>query len=123
MTDTAKEVLLKYGGFTVRIQKKYDAEFRQNAVDMLLTSGKSLKGLSRELGVSDVTLRIWKRAYVEKMEGLGDRSPGGKGGATPGDLVDEIRRLHKELDRVSRQRDILKKAMGILSEPSPGGMP
>jgi transposase len=123
LTDTANEVLLKYGGFTVRIQKKYDAEFRQNAVDMLLTSGKSLKGLSRELGVSDVTLRIWKRAYVEKMEGSGDRSPGGKGGATPGDLVDEIRRLHKELDRVSRQRDILKKAMGILSEPSPGGMP
>ena len=73
MTDTANEVLLKYGGFTVRIQKKYDAEFRQNAVDMLLTSGKTLKGLSRELGVSDVTLRIWKRAYVEKIgrEGTG----------------------------------------------------
>lgn len=123
MTDTANEVLLKYGGFTVRIQKKYDAEFRQNAVDMLLTSGKTLKGLSRELGVSDVTLRIWKRAYVKEMEGLGDRSPGGVGGATPGDLVDEIRRLHKELDRMTRQRDILKKAMGILSEPSPGGMP
>jgi transposase-like protein len=123
LTDTANEVLLKYGGFTVRIQKKYDAEFRQNAVDMLLTSGKTLKGLSRELGVSDVTLRIWKRAYVKEMEGLGDRSPGGVGGATPGDLVDEIRRLHKELDRMTRQRDILKKAMGILSEPSPGGMP
>jgi transposase-like protein len=123
LTDTANEVLLKYGGFTVRIQKRYDAEFRQNAVDMLLTSGKSLKGLSRELGVSDVTLRIWKRAYVKEMEGLGDRSPRGVGGATPGDLVDEIRRLHKELDRMTRQRDILKKAMGILSEPSPGGMP
>jgi hypothetical protein len=38
-------------------------------------------------------------------------------------LVEEIRRLHKDLERVSRQRDILKKAMGILSETSPGGMP
>lgn len=107
----------------MRIQKKYDAEFRQNTVDMVLTSGKSLKALSRELGVSDVTLRTWTNAHLKETEGLGDRSPGGKGGATPGDLVDEIRRLHKELDRVSRQRDILKKAMGILSEPSPGGMP
>ena len=107
----------------MRIQKKYDAEFRRSAVDMLLTSGKSLKGLSRELGVSDVTLRIWKRAYVKEMGALGDRSPGGVGGATPSDLVEEIRRLHKELDRMTRQRDILKKAMGILSETSPGGMP
>ena len=107
----------------MRIQKKYDAEFRQNTVDMVLTSGKSLKVLSRELGVSDVTLRTWRNAHLKAMEGLGERSPGGAGGATPGDLVEEIRRLHKELDRVSRQRDILKKAMGILSEPSPGGMP
>ena len=107
----------------MRIQKKYDAEFRQNAVDMLLKSGKPLKGLARELGVCDVTLRTWKQAYLKEMGSLGDRSPGGVGGATPGDLVDEIRRLHKELDRMTRQRDILKKAMGILSEPSPGGMP
>ena len=107
----------------MRIQKKYDAEFRQNAVDMLLTSGKSLAALSRELGVSDVSLRIWKRAYLKEMEGLGERSPRGVGGATPADLADEIRRLHKELERMTRQRDILKKAMGILSETSPGGMP
>jgi hypothetical protein len=45
LTDTVNEVGLELGGVTVRIQKKYDAEFRQNAVDMLLTSGKSLKGL------------------------------------------------------------------------------
>lgn len=107
----------------MKIQRKYDDEFRQNAVDMLLTSGKSLKGLSRELGISDVSLRDWKRAYLKKLEGLGDRSPKGEGGATPGDLVDEIRRLRKELDRITRQRDILKKAMGICSETSPGGMP
>ncbi len=83
------------------MQKKYDAEYRQNAVDMLLTSGKSLAGLARELGVSDVTLRSWKKAYLQEMEGLGERAPRGVGGATPGDLVEEIRRLHKELARMT----------------------
>ena len=107
----------------MKIQKRYDAEFRQNAVDMLLTSGKPLKVLAGELGVCDVTLRAWRDAYLQAMEGLGDRSSRGVGGATPGDLVEEIRRLRKELDRMTRQRDILKKAMGILSDPSPGGMP
>ena len=107
----------------MRIHKKYDAEFRRNAVDLLLSSGKGLGVLARELGVSDVTLRVWKKAYLKAMESLGERSPRGEGGATPADLVEEIRRLHKDLERVSRQRDILKKAMGILSETSPGGMP
>ena len=123
MTDTVNEVGLGVGGITVRIQKKYDAEFRQNAVELLLRSGKTLKGLAQELGVCDVTLRVWRNAYLKEMGALGARSPRGVGGATPGDLVEEIRRLHKELERMTRQRDILKKAMGILSETSPGGMP
>ena len=71
----------------MKIQKKYDAEFRQNAVEMLLRSGKPLKVLARELGVCDVTLRVWRNAYLKEMGALGDRSPGGVGGATPSDLV------------------------------------
>jgi transposase len=38
-------------------------------------------------------------------------------------LVAEVEHLRKELARVTEQRDILKKAAGILSEPSPSGMP
>ena len=39
------------------------------------------------------------------------------------DLVGENERLRRELSRITEQRDILKKAAGILSEPSPSGMP
>jgi transposase-like protein len=103
-------------------KRPYDEEFRRNSVEMWATSGKSLKAISRELGVSDVTLRSWRdRLLGEK--GNPDRSPGGGGGATPRDLAEENRQLRKDLERVTRQRDILKKAMGILSETSPGGMP
>lgn len=100
-------------------QKRYDEEFKRNCVDLLVTGGKALKPLSRELGVSDSTLREWRDLYLGKMEKEDDRPPGG---ATPREMADEIRRLHKELDRVTRQREILKKAMSILSDESPGGM-
>jgi transposase len=38
-------------------------------------------------------------------------------------LAAENERLKRELARMTEQRDILKKAAGILSEPSPSGMP
>jgi transposase len=38
-------------------------------------------------------------------------------------LQAENERLRQELARITEQRDILKKAAGILSEPSHSGMP
>jgi transposase-like protein len=38
-------------------------------------------------------------------------------------MADELQRLRRENETLKRQRDILKKALGILSEPSPNGMP
>jgi transposase len=113
------------GGYFMPEPRTFDEEFKRNAVDLWAHSGKPLKVVARELGISDVTLRAWRDRILGK-KGEDGRAPGGEGGATPPtprELADENRRLRKELERVSRQRDILKKAMGILSELSPGGMP
>jgi len=40
----------------------------------------------------------------------------------PREMAEEIKQLRKELTHVTWQRDILKKAAGILSERSQGGM-
>lgn len=104
-------------------KKPYDEEFKRNAVELLLSCGKPLRVVARELGISDTVLRNWRDKQLGKLEGDGERSPRGEGGATPREMAEEIRRLHKDLERVTRQRDILKKAMGICSETSPGGMP
>jgi transposase len=88
---------------------------------MFLQSGKPLRAVARELGVSDTVLRNWKVKQLGEVEDA--RSPRGEGGATPRELAEENRRLRRDLERVTRQRDILKKAMGICSETSPGGMP
>jgi transposase len=121
LTDTVGVVDSVEGGPAVtHRQSKYDAEFRRNAVDLLLSSGKPLKPLANELGVSDTTLRAWRDAYLDEIEG---DSEGSCVGPTPREMAEEIRRLRRELDRVTRQREILKKALGILSDQSPGGMP
>ena len=99
--------------------KRYDQEFKRDAVTMLINSGRPLKQVAKELGVSDASLRDWRETYLEALEG---RPAGGEGGPTPRDLVAENQRLRKELERVTWQRDILKKAASILSEKSPGGM-
>ncbi len=59
-------VLLK-GGRMNRIGKShqpYDREFKNQAVEMLLESGRPLKAVSRDLGVSTTTLRDWKKRYL-----------------------------------------------------------
>jgi transposase len=99
--------------------KRYDDDFRRNAVELLIKSKRPILQVARELGVSEPTLRDWKRRYVQ------DPTPEGQARVrqTFRDLEAENRRLREENHHLARQRDILKKAMGILSEPSRSGMP
>lgn len=99
--------------------KRYDQEFKDNAVNMLVMSGKALSAVARELGISDTALRKWR----EKSLVGTDRHPRGEGMPTPAEMAAEIKRLNKELAHVTWQRDVLKKATGILSEKSQTGMP
>ena len=42
----------------------YDNDFKAHAVQLLLGSGKGIKTVARELGVSDGSLRNWKNAFL-----------------------------------------------------------
>jgi len=99
-------------------------EFRQEAVDLLLTSGRPLRAVARELGISDNSLRIWRdRALGNGRVAKADPAqPGGRSEAPIADAAGEIRRLQREVEYLRRQREILKKAMSILAEEPPSGM-
>ena len=86
--------------------KRYDEAFKRQAVEHWIKSGKRGTQVAAEIGVSYPSLKDWKRRY------WGDAMPGGA------DLAAENRALKAELARVREQRDILKKTLGILSEPS-----
>ncbi len=95
-----------------RTLKRYDAQFRRDAVDLLLTSGKPLKRLAHELGVCDATLRGWRDRHLAKSEPI--ETDGKKVSAQQ--LAQELRRVQQELETANRRNEILKKALGILSE-------
>lgn len=99
-----------------RTGKRYTDQFKQDAVELLSRPGARLREVARGLGVAVVTLRTWR-----------DLARGTKSqpevGSAEIDLVAENRRLREQLQSVTAQRDILKKACGILSDTPSRGMP
>ena len=103
---------------TGKSHSAYDKQFKDQAVEMLIESGRPLKVVARDLGISDGTLREWKKRYLGEVS----ENPDGRK-YTPDVLADENRRLREENEYLKRQRDILKKACGILSTEPRRGMP
>ena len=97
-------------------QFKYTEEFRDQAVDLLHSSGKSLKQVAVELGVSKSSLRSWRDKRI------GSRSEGVAVAQGAETLEMKVKRLERENAYLRRQREILKKAASILAEDPQGGM-
>src|SRR6059058_4726 len=90
-----------------KAQKRYDEEFKRQAVELVIHSGKTQAQIARELGVSEYSLTLWKRDYLRHVK------PAQLDGEQ---MLEKIRQLQKETEYLKRQREILKKAMGILGE-------
>jgi transposase-like protein len=93
--------------------KRYDEAFKRQAVEHWMLSGKSARQIALELGVNFQSLQNWKKRFKDL--------PAGQVAGTLEALQAENRRLQKELRRVAQQRDILKKTLGIISEPNESG--
>ena len=97
-----------------RKYKRYDKAFKRSAVEHWMVSGKSARLIAAELGINAQNLHKWK----QKFKAL----PAGQVAGTLEALQMENRRLQRELHRVVQQRDILKKTLGIISEPPGSGL-
>jgi len=93
-----------------RTHKPYDATFRQQAVELLLSIDKPQREVARDLGICVETLRAWKKQQTAKPD-----APAVSSVAPPSDLERENQRLRRELAYTQRQREILKKALAICS--------
>jgi len=95
---------------TKRIRRKYDREFKVEAVKLVTERGTSIAEAARNLGIHENLLRTWKKRYLEDTK---DSFPG-KGHLKPQD--EQVWRLRKELADAKQERDILKKALAIFSK-------
>jgi len=95
---------------TKRIRRKYDREFKIEAVKLVTERGTSIAEAARNLGIHENLLRTWKKKYEEDTV---DSFPS-KGHLKPQD--EQLRRLRKKLADVEEERDILKKALAIFSK-------
>lgn len=94
-----------------RKYKRYDENFKRSAVELWLTGGKSVEQIASELGISTQSIKKWKK----ELAALPATGPGQR---SVQQLEEENRRLKRELQYVARQRDILKKTLGIISHPN-----
>jgi transposase len=85
----------------------YPDEFRSEAVQML-RAGRTPRELAESLGVSQQTLRNWRR-----QDGI-DRRERDDGLTT--DERDELRRLRRENVRLKQERDLLKRAAAFFAK-------
>ena len=90
------------------MSKHYDEVFKRDAVT-LLEAGRPLKRLAAELGVCAVTLRGWRDRYAKIVNKPAPQSLEA--------AQMEVRQLRQEVADLRRQREILKKTLGILAEP------
>lgn len=97
-------------------REHYDAEFKREAVRLLLTSGKTATQLARELGVSSWSLGRWKLDELNAMAQID--GPGQVRSAAA--VEQENRELRREREAMRRQRDLLPSALAICSEDGLG---
>ena len=90
--------------------RRYDADFKENAV-ALVKSGRTIVEVARDLGVTTWSLRHW---VARKNKGEDFHQPRTLAAETPEQR--EIRRLRDQISYLNRQRDILKKALAIVSD-------
>ncbi len=60
-----------------RTRRKFSAEFKRDAVELVLTGGKSVAEAARDLGMDDSTLGNWvKQARIDRGQQEGLSTPG-----------------------------------------------
>ena len=100
---------------SVRVRRKFDEMFKREAVQNWLSSGKSAEMIGKELGVLPNRLYAWRKRFAPADAG-GRAAAGAKSGSVA-DLQSQLENVLRENRHLREQRDILKKTLGILSEP------
>lgn len=95
-------------GNGVSVSGKFSVEFKQQAVDLVINSGKPVAEIARDLGVHVNTLGNWVNKY--KSVHAGDNSE-----LSVSEKV-ELEKLRKDIHILRMEREILKKAAAFFAK-------
>ena len=87
-------------------RKRYTAEFKAEAVKLVLEQGLTRAQTARDLGVSESVLCKWVRKAERKEEPA----------TLTGEERDELLRLRKQVQVLRTEREILKKAAAFFAK-------
>jgi transposase len=91
-------------------RRKFTPEFKAEAVELLINSGRPISEIARDLGISDGTLGNWVKAakkrgdVKEKPLEIDERA--------------RLKELEEEVRRLKMEREILKKAAAWFAKES-----
>jgi transposase-like protein len=91
----------------------YSEEFKREAVELLIHSGKAQAQLARELGYSDMSLSGWKRKYLKSLAPAKLE----EGPQEPEELVVTIKQQQKEIEHLRQRREILSLMLSTAESP------
>ena len=83
-------------------RRKFDSEFKREAVRQVVDGGRSVAEVARSLGIHEMLLHKWKKQLKEDSEG----ALPGRGRLKPQE--GELRRLQRENASLEEDREILK---------------
>jgi transposase len=90
---------------------RYNETYKREAVEKAKSNG-NVSQTARELGISNKTLHGWIKRY-------GEAEPLDVTTATSKELAARVRELEKQLAMRDQQIEVLKKAIGIVSQAEP----
>ena len=91
-------------------RRSYSAEFKREAVRMVLEQGRTVVEVADSLGIDRSLLQRWK----SQMKADGPEAFPGNGRPKPSD--EEFQKLRRELAQTRQERDILKKALAYFAK-------
>ena len=86
------------------VKSQYSLEFKNQVLEVLESSPKSMAQIAREFGVSYPTLNSWKRSNGEK-DNLNSKKNS-----------DELKKLQREYELLKKENEILKKAASFFAK-------
>jgi len=92
-----------------RVRRTFTPEFKRDAVRLVVTEGKTVSEVARNLGLARSLLQRW-------VEQNADQDRDGNPRTVRGAESDEMKKLRKQLRDVTEERDILKKALAYFAD-------